>query len=235
MIKPQRFKATLTKKEKISSKVYEVHFTLVEPSTITFLAGHTIMIYVAPGVNRSMSLASPPTITNELTLCWDVSPMGVGCQWLLARNIGDPVEFMGPLGIFTYNHESPRKAVFVATGTGVAPFHSALAEFLEQGTMKPVSLYWGLRHEEDIFWNEKFTEWSKKYPSFEYKRCLSQPGETWNGRKGHVQKYLMEEEKNLTDCDFYLCGSGKMVEETMNALLARNVPKEQIKRELFFG
>jgi NAD(P)H-flavin reductase len=235
MIRPQRFKATLAKKEKISSKVYEVHFSLLQPPEITFRVGHTIMIYIAPGVNRSMSLASPPSVKNEITMCWDISPMGIGCQWLLSRNIGDPVEFMGPLGIFTYNHESSRKAIFVATGTGVAPFRAALAEYLPTGLMKPATLYWGLRHEEDIFWNDQLMQWAKNYPSFQYKLCLSQPSDSWTGRRGHVEQHIMTEETNLTDCDIYLCGSGQMVKEMVEALLLMNVPNEQIKRELFFG
>jgi len=234
-IHPQRYKATLTKKEKISSKVYDVRFTLTEPSEMTFAVGHTIMIYVAPGVNRSMSIASAPSVKNEITMCWDTSPMGIGCQWLLARNIGDPVEFMGPLGIFLYDIVSPRKAVFVATGTGVAPYHSALQEYVQTGQMKPSILYWGLRHEEDMFWNDTFTQFAKDFPTFEYKLCLSQPSEQWTGRRGHVGKFILEEESELINCDFYLCGSGKMVDEMNTALLAKNVPKEQIKKELFFG
>jgi CDP-4-dehydro-6-deoxyglucose reductase, E3 len=235
MITPLRFKATLTKKEKISSKVYEVRFSLLEPSEITFHVGQTIMIYVAPGVNRSMSLASPPSVKNEITMCWDISPMGIGCQWLLSKNIGDVVEFMGPLGMFTYDSNSPRKAVFVATGTGVAPFHSALMEYLPVGSMKPATLYWGLRRTEDIFWNEQFEQWTKDYPSFQYNLCLSQPGDEWNGKRGHVEQHILAEENNLTNCDIYLCGSGEMIKEMVEALLSMNVPKEQIKRELFFG
>ena len=235
MIRPQRFKATLSKKEKISSKVYEVHFALNDPPEITFQVGHTIMIYIEEGVNRSMSIASTPAVKNELVMCWDVSPMGKGCQWLLSKNVGDSVEFMGPLGVFLYNHESTHNAVFVATGTGIAPFYSALNEFLPTGTMPKTTLYWGLRHEEDLFWNEQLTNLANNNPAFEYKVCLSQPSESWSGRKGHVTSYVMNEETDFANTDFYLCGSGKMVTEVVELLTAKNVPKEQIKRELFFG
>jgi CDP-4-dehydro-6-deoxyglucose reductase len=231
MIKPRRFKAIISKKEKISSKVYDVRFKLVDPVIMEYRVGHTIMIYVTPGVNRSMSIASPPKENSELTMCWDVSPMGPGCQWLLARNVGDSVEFMGPLGAFLYDSESPRKSVFIGTGTGVAPYKAALEEF---GAKKPVSLYFGLRHEEDIFWNDRFEEFSKLYPSFQYKLILSQPKEDWKGRKGHVEDYIFAEEQDLFSCDFYLCGSGRMVAEMSAKLEAKGIPKEHIKKELFF-
>ncbi|MCX8009477.1 MAG: hypothetical protein N3A54_07360, partial [Patescibacteria group bacterium] len=66
-IKPTRYKAILSKKEKISSKVYDVRFQLVDPPSMEYKAGHTIMIYIEPGVNRSMSIASPPREQTELT------------------------------------------------------------------------------------------------------------------------------------------------------------------------
>jgi len=234
MIRPQRFKAILSKKEKISSKVYEVRLKLTEPQEILYQAGHTIMIYIASGVNRSMSIASPPKETNELTICWDVSPMGPGCQWLLSRQVGDPVEFMGPLGVFLYDHESPRKAVFIATGTGVAPFKSTLEEFLPSGTMKPSTLYFGLRHEEDIFWNERLKELSAQNPSFQYKLVLSQPSDSWQGKKGHVTDFVLQEETDLLMNDYYLCGSGNMVAQVHALLEEKGVPEHQIKKELFF-
>lgn len=234
IIKPSRYKAVLSKKEKISSKVYEVKLTLIDPPTMLYRAGHTIMIYIAPGINRSMSLASPSRENHELTLCWDVSPMGPGSQWLLARQAGDPVEFMGPLGVFLYDAESPRKALFVATGTGVAPFKSALEEFLPAGTMKPSALYFGLRHEEDLFWQDRFIELSSRYPSFVFKPVLSQPRGSWTGRVGHVQDYIFQEESDLQSCDIYLCGNGRMIDDMHARLQACGVPEQQIKKELFF-
>jgi NAD(P)H-flavin reductase len=234
MIKPMRFQAVVSKKEKISSKVYDVRFALVEPSVMEYQAGHTIMIYIAPGINRSMSIASPPRENKELTMCWDVSPMGPGCQWLLARAIGDPVEFMGPIGAFLYDPNSRRKSIFVATGTGVAPYKSTIEQYLPGGTMQPATLYFGLRHEEDIFWNERFEELARQYPSFQYKLILSQPKGDWRGRRGHVGEYVFSEEQDLLSCDFYLCGSGRMVAEMTQKLEEHGVPPEQIKKELFF-
>jgi len=232
--KPQRFQATLAKKEKISSKVYEVVFSLQNPQEMDYRSGHTIMIYIAPGVNRSMSIASCPSTKHEVTMCWDVSPMGPGCQWLLAKNIGDPVEFMGPLGIFLYDETSTKKAVFVATGTGVAPFYSTLREFLPTGTMQPSVLYFGLRHEEDMFWDSEFKKLAETYSSFQYNLVLSQPKEEWGGLKGHVNDYVFSLEKDLLANDYYLCGSGAMVDSMHQELVTRGVAETQIKKELFF-
>jgi len=122
--KPQKFKSRLAAIEKISSKVYLERFELIEPKEITFVAGQTVMLYVASGVNRTMSIASPPSEKTSITLVHDVSPMGAYSKWALSAKAGDPMEFMGPLGVFILDRQSRREKVFVATGTGIAPFHS---------------------------------------------------------------------------------------------------------------
>lgn len=196
-----------------------------------YYAGHTVMIYIEEGVNRSMSISSPPKEKHELTFLWDISPMGKGCQWLLSKNIGDTVEFMGPLGVFLFDTESPRRPVFVATGTGISPFQSALAQY----SIKNATVYWGLRHEEDIFLQAPFEFYKNTYENFQSKIILSKSSQSWQGRKGHIQDFLFTEETDFMNADFYLCGNGSMIEDVMEKLNTHGVPKERIKRELFFG
>ena len=67
--KPQKFTSRLAFIEKVSSKVYVKRFDFIEPKEITFLPGQTVMLRVAPGVNRSMSIASPPSEKNFHSRC----------------------------------------------------------------------------------------------------------------------------------------------------------------------
>ncbi len=279
--RPQRFTSRLGFIQKVSSKVYLKRFDLVEPKEITFLPGQTVMLQVAPaspaggpGVNRSMSIASPPSEKTSILVAHDVSPMGPYSQWTLKAKVGDPMNFIGPLGAFILDAESPRRRVFVATGTGVAPFRSMLLDQLSgaevgtpwsrdgqgpdlQGIHKRLGakavtgaayavppralspfhefvLYWGLRREEDIFWKDEFEELAVKYPNFKFVLTLSQPSESWVGRKGRVGDHVFVDEQNLMGCDYYLCGNKPMVSEMEAALLAKGVPKEHIKKELFY-
>lgn len=235
MIKPQKCKATISYKELVSSKVYEVRFVMSEPQELQFKAGQTVMIYISPGINRTMSIASSPNNTKELILCWDVSPMGPGAHWLLDRKIGDVVEFMAPLGAFYYDVESKRKAIFVATGTGVSPFRGYLETYLPTGEMQETALYWGLRYDDDVFWRNIFEELQTKYPMFHSYITLSQGSDSWNGLRGRVTNHLFSNPIDIEHTDYYLCGSGAMVREVMERLEQAGVPDRQIKRELFFN
>ncbi len=235
--KPQKYSARLASIEKISGKVYLERFELVEPKEITFVAGQTIMLYVAPGMNRSMSIASPPNENHIVLLAHDVAPGGVYAKWTLGAKVGDTMNFMGPLGIFVLDKESRRKKVFVATGSGIAPFRSMLLDYLTQGGTDEIILYWGLRHEEDIFWQKEFEDLAAKYPNFHFVLTLSQATEAWQsagGRRGHVQDHIFAEQKNLSERDWYLCGSKEMINDMRDKLKSAGVPDTQVKFELFF-
>ena len=282
MIKPQKFTSRLASMEKVSSKVYVKRFDLIEPKEIAFLAGQTVMLQVAPGVNRSMSIASPPSIHTSILVAHDVSPNGPYSQWTVHASVGDSMNFIGPLGVFVCDAQSPRGKIFVATGTGIAPFRSMLldqlsalrsqknldpssvslsADHTRYGKEKmkpdkifsfpaPIALYWGLRHEEDIFWNEELEKLAANPPAggpnFKFVLTLSQPSDNWpasnalrsnagwSGKRGRVGDHVFTHEQNLMGSDFYLCGNKPMVTEMEAALLAKGVPKEQIKRELFY-
>lgn len=228
--KPQKFKSRLAAIEKISAKVYLERFELIEPKEITFLAGQTVMLYVAPGVNRAMSIASPPSEKTSITFAHDVSPMGAYSTWALSAKVGDPMEFMGPLGAFILDRQSRREKVFVATGTGIAPFHSMILDCISDAE---IVLYWGLRHEEDIFWQKEFEELSHTYSNFRFVLTLSQPGDNWQGKRGHVQDHLFSQQ-NLMEAEYYVCGNKLMVDDLRTKLKAAGVPDTQVKFELFY-
>lgn len=232
--KPQQFTTRLSYIQKVSSKVYLKRFDLVEPKEMNFVAGQTVMLHIAPGVNRSMSIASPPSEKTSITVAHDVSPMGPYSQWTIQAKVGDQMSFMGPLGIFTLDKQSSRKKIFVATGTGIAPFRAMLFDYFGGGGTAEIVLYWGLRHEEDIFWQREFDQLTQTYPIFHFVLTLSQPQPSWPGLRGRVGDHLFADEKNLAQDEFYLCGSKEMIYQIKDQLLAATVPKEQIKSELFY-
>ncbi len=233
-VPPRRFTSICTKKEKISTKVFRATFTLKEPDEITFRAGQNIMLYVAEGQNRAMSIGSPPSESHALTIFYDVSPMGVGSKWMIALNEGEEVRFMGPLGIFTYR-PTPRKKVLVATGTGVAPFRAMVLDHYRNGGTDEIVLWWGLRHEEDMFLTEELERLHEEFPTFTYHVTLSSPTDAWTGVRGRVTAHVLQETSDPAGQDYYLCGNGGMVEDMKKQLHDASVPADQIHSELFFG
>lgn len=211
-------------KKQVTEKVYLVTFGLIEPATIDFRAGQNMMLMVAPGVNRTMSIASPPSEKSAVLMVHDISPMGPGSKWTLGLKVGDKASIVAPTGGVLSFIDSPKKKVMVATGTGVAPFHSMI---LDKPTL-PMVLYWGIRFETDIYWKDEFET------VMPFHLVLSKPSENWKGLQGHVTEHVFSMEQDIENSEFYLCGNKAMIEEVRAKLLERNVPKEQIKTELFY-
>lgn len=226
----QKITVEVIKKEQVTEKVFFVTFRLVTPPAIDFRAGQNMMLMVSPGINRTMSIASPPSQKNEVLMIHDVSPMGPGSQWTLGLKVGDSATIVAPTGGSLSFIPSSKKKVMIATGTGVAPFHSMM---LDKPNLSMV-LYWGLRYETDVYWKEEFDRISSFHPNFTWHQVLSKPSDSWRGLRGHVTEHVLEREKNMPESEFYLCGNKAMIEEVRTKFLEQNVPKEQIKTELFY-
>lgn len=221
------------KKEQVTEKVFFVTFRPVTPPSIPFRAGQNMMLMVAPGVNRTMSIASPPS-AHDILMVHDVSPMGPGSQWTVGLQPGDHATIVAPTGGALSFLDTPKRKVMVATGTGIAPFHSMIADALEKKKNSPMTLYWGLRYEQDIYWHDEFLKMTTLNSSFMFHLILSKPNDKWRGLAGHVTEHVLRLEKDLLQSEFYLCGSKAMTEEVKAKLLEKNVPKDQINTELFY-
>lgn len=230
----QKISLAVISKDLVAKDIYVVTFRLIDPPTISFHAGQNMMLMVAPGVNRTMSIASPPTSSNELLMVHDVSPMGPGSKWTLGLKVGDNATIVAPTGGALVPLSTTKRKVFIATGTGIAPFRAILLDAFSNHSQIPMTLYWGLRYQEDVYWKNDFDLLAQNRDTFTWHLVLSKPPSDWQGLTGHVTEHVMELEKDFSDSEYYLCGNKAMIEEVRTKLLGKNVPKEQIKSELFF-
>ncbi len=240
----------VVKKEHVTQYVYFVTFKLINPPTIDFKSGQNMMLMIAPGVNRTMSIASPPNNNNELLMVHDIAPMGPGSKWTLDLNVGDSATIVAPTGGALSFLDTPRKKIMVATGTGIAPFHGIILDKLSVVSRQPsdainknilkaddrplMTLYWGVRFEQDRYWGEEFDRLAKEHSNFTWHQILSKPTANWKGLTGHVTEHVLSTETDLHNSEFYLCGIRAMIDEMVEKLTAQNVPKAQIKTELFY-
>jgi NAD(P)H-flavin reductase len=232
--KPQRRTASVTSVHKLTQKVYEANFRVAEPSYMRFLAGQYGSFIIDQKTRRNFSFTTPPSDLTRFGICADITPMGPGSVWLMNLKKGDTVDFLGPLGRFTLDTASARQKVFIATGTGIAPLRSMIIESFTSLPETPLTLYWGLRFEEDIFWDSEFAGYAKKYQNFSFTLTLSRPTRMWRGEKGRVTEYVLRKEKDLAANEYYLCGNRPIIDDIQQQLLQRGVQDNQIKTELFY-
>ncbi len=147
---------------------------------------------------------------------------GLVSKKLKRMNPGDSLEVDGPFGFFTIKdeHLKTKKFLFIASGTGVAPFHSIAGSFPEIN----YTLLHGVRHLSETY--EK-----SHYPDDRYISCVSQ--EDGGNFRGRVTDYIKQHPVDKeTLC--YLCGNVNMIYDVFDILKEQGVPSENLHAEVYF-
>ena len=178
----------------LTEKVFEIELT--RPSSFQFTPGQRIR-FSHETRQRDYSLLTTPS-DSTLGLCLFHVEKGKFSPVFAAADIGTKFSFTGPYGYFTYR-PSERPAVFVATGTGIAPFLS-----ISRSGVTEFTLLHGVRTASDLHYQDFFRRTARSYVP-----CLTaspdQIGTVENGFDGRVTRYL-EEYLPPSTYDFYLCG-----------------------------
>jgi NAD(P)H-flavin reductase len=198
-----------------------------------FSAGQYIIFQLPPPkLRHSMSIASSPNPGGTFDILQGVVPEGLGTQWTKSLQAGQTVSFMGPFGRFGLRPTTGKTKVFIATGCGIAPFASMIPAYLDNGGVDPVLLFWGMRHEQDLFWKNTFDRYALQHPQFSWYQTLSQPTPAWSGKTGRVTAHISGIYQ--TNAEYYLCGSSMMIGDVRKLLLERGVGAVDILSEAFF-
>jgi len=171
-------------------------------------------------ITRAYSIASPPEDSNRFALCLNRVQDGFMSNFLCDLKQGAELQAQGPFGDFILRPPM-RDTIFIATGTGIAPFRSMLHWLLadpQRHENKKLWLVFGVRTERDLYYHDEFQKLSAAHPNFEYLPTLSRGGPEWQGLRGYVQTHVTAIVTGRTDMHAYICGLDKMV-STNRALL----------------
>ncbi|MEO8581939.1 MAG: FAD-binding oxidoreductase [Patescibacteria group bacterium] len=231
--------AALSDRRQLTEKFVQLFFELKEPHTFQFQAGQYASLgFPDNPLRRPYSIASTPVEEHGFELLIDTTPQGIGTKYLMNLPLGGEATFLAPMGLFMLAKDEQAKKekalVFVATGSGIAPFRSMVTWLLQtQNDQREIWLYWGLRYEQDMFWEEDFQELTRAFPNFHFHVTLSKASEEWPLCKGHVTDCLSIHELPA-EAGYYLCGSKPMIEETVALLATKGIPKESVHHEKFY-
>lgn len=135
---------------------------------------------------------------------------------------GDKLEVDGPFGFFTIKDEFQltKKFLFIASGTGIAPFHS----ITKSNPGINYTILHGVRY-------RKETYDIQDYPADRYISCITKDkGGDFNGRvTDYIKQHPVDKE---TLC--YLCGNVNMIYDVFDILKEQGVPSENLHAEVYF-
>lgn len=195
----------------------------VERRGMEFEAGQHILLGEPVNIHkREYSIYSGTEDENLEVLIKEVED-GLVSKQLKQLQKGDMLEIEGPLGFFSIDPEmisQKRKFLFVASGTGIAPFHSMIKSI----PGLDYTLLHGVRHAGEAYDKDS-------YDQERYILCASRDNK--GDFRGRVTDYLKQ---NHIDKDTicYFCGNFNMIREAMNLLEKKGIPSSQLHAEVYF-
>ncbi|MFH0759287.1 MAG: FAD-dependent oxidoreductase [Bacteroidota bacterium] len=210
--------ATITFAEQVVHGIYLFGI----PRNFAFAAGQVIGVALAEdGPRRLYSICSGEQ-DEEVWIPFNVIDEGYLTPRLSDLEPGDTIWITGPRGEFVCD-EKP--AVWIASGTGIAPFYS----MLRSGRAVNKILIHGNRYLEQFhFYADFASELGNNYI-----RCCTgeSSGDVFHGR---VTAYLAEHPLPAPGLKYYLCGRAEMVVDTRDVLISKGVPFDRIISEIYF-
>lgn len=200
----------------MSGDVMRVRLRLPPGAGFDFVAGQYIDVIGPRGIRRSYSLAR---LSDGGAVELHIRRVNGGAMsgYLFdVAKANDLIRLHGPKGTFTLRHGPEADVVFLATGTGIAPVKAMLEEMAAQPqSLRPrsVSVYWGGRLPEDLYWDPR-----EVYEDLDYVPTLSRAGDDWVGARGYVQDAFLASCTDITSVQVYACGSEEMIRGSSRAI-----------------
>ncbi len=204
-------------------------------------------------VRRSYSLCSSPVIKEPLRIGVKRVKGGLVSNHINDNlKVGDTVEVLAPDGRFfaDIKKENYKTYYLFAAGSGITPILSILKTVLLTEERSYVHMVFGNRSQETIMFHEELKQLEEIHKDrFVLVQTLSRPKSNWSDlwkiptkefRKGRVDTaciewFINEYPPYAQNAEYYVCGPGTMIDNTVKALENIDVPFDRIFIESFGG
>ncbi len=211
------YEVKLTRKIEIAPGVFVISYR----RDFSFIPGQVVALTVEVGEKPRMYSIASGNNEAEISIIFNIKPGGELTPQLAGLKPGDSFFSTGPMGNF-YGSDEP--AVWIATGTGIAPFVS----MWRSGLKNDKTLIHGGRFLNSFYFEEEFIKGLDE----KYIRCCTR--EKAEGRySGRLTRWLQEAQL-WPNKKYYLCGSAEMVVETRDILIEKAIPFGNIVAEIYF-
>ncbi|KAB1155266.1 ferredoxin--NADP reductase [Tenacibaculum aiptasiae] len=204
-------------------------------------------------VRRSYSLCSSPAREEPLRIGVKRVKDGLVSNHINDEvKVGDYIEVLPPDGRFyaEVKKENYKTYYLFAAGSGITPVLSILKTVLYTEERSYVYMIYGNRSQETIMFEEELKQLEETYKDrFFLVQTLSRPKSSWSDlwktssnkfRKGRIDAasiewFINEYPPYAQNAEYYVCGPGTMIDNTIKGLENIDVPFDRIFVESFGG
>ena len=188
---------------------------------------------------RPYSTSSPAGATHELEFLIRLVPGASFTPLLWALPHGARLRLGPPKGLFRTDPGDIRTHLFVATGTGLAPFVSMVRSSTVSPRPRRSIVVHGVSRMAELAYRDELGSLARTRPDLEYRPVLSRAPTgldgTWHGDTGRLDTALgpICDELALDPDDLvaYICGNPGMIASVEALMLARGLPAAAIRSE----
>jgi len=219
-------------------------FGVIPPGESTTGNPHKLRLYsiAAPtGGETGDGTIITTTVKRVVDEHWETHGLieGVCSNYLCDLHVGDEVTLTGPVGkrFLLPTNPADHDYIFIATGTGIAPFRAMISDLIKAGMPSRVALLMGAPYESDLLYHDTLSMWADEYPSLSYHTAISRHTSPDQPEKLYVQDrlkedfdelgFLLNSERTL----IYICGIAGM-ELGVFQTLARLLEPEKLAQYL---
>jgi len=203
---------------------------------------------------RPYSTSSAPDVRTDLEFLIRLVRDGAFTPRLWRLGPGARLRIGRAKGLFTLRPDDPRTHLFVATGTGLAPFVSMVGALLRGEAARPgvpevpttlaprAVVVHGVSRLDELAYRDRLERLATEADGVRYEPIVSRPDDpanaAWQGRTGRVAAQLDDvcasHDLDPTSCVAYLCGNPEMIASVEAILIARGLASDAIVSEQYW-
>lgn len=196
-----------------------------------FLAGQYTSLETPwwPRVWRHYSFASAPRPDGLLAFHVKAVPAGWVSNALVHRAVpGDVLRLGPPAGSMTVDHSRDNGLLCLGGGTGIAPIKALVEDVAERGHRRPVEVFYGARHDQDLYDIDTMLRLQRVHPWLSVRPVISEgPSLGLTGRLPEA----VRDSGPWHEYDGYLSGPPGMIRSGVDALRGVGIPFERIRHD----
>lgn len=191
---------------------------------------HAVRLYSIASLHSRAPGAEPMSLCIKRVVYKDETGKeikGVASNFMCDLKPGDTVNLTGPAGrkfLLPVADDIHRPYIFIATGTGIAPFRGFLQRLyrLTPGFEQPVHLLFGVKKAAELLYDDELS--AINHPSFHYHKALSREMKNADGTRYYVHHLLRDKKSELwplihnEKTIIYMCGLKGMEEGVLGAI-----------------
>ncbi|MBN1111331.1 MAG: hypothetical protein JXA53_00260 [Bacteroidales bacterium] len=211
-------KTSIINNQLIAPGVYLLYFN----RWFDFIPGQVVSIRINSEMAGRLYSICSSNKSKVVQILYKVREEGLLTPLLSNLKKGDVVEVSEPFGNFIHQNN---QSVFIATGTGIAPFMSMILS----GHKLPEMVIYGTSYNKYLHFNKTIVD---VIGNSNFIKCVTKElvNGTFNGR---VTDYI-NSINNLKNIKYYLCGNPNMVVDTRDLLIKKGVSFNNIMSEIYF-